>query len=232
VPKRSLNLDADGFGWDSLPLEQTAELMTVCDEIFNQNSRKLGIRNAVGLSSSLNDLVDLYILPIAKHHLGSPAFLVRSTLFDKPIESNWAVPWHQDVTIEVQEQIEVEGFGPWSVKDGLISVQPPESVLENMLTLRLHVDDTDDENGALIVDPGSHRLGKLRINDIVPKNPTVCSCEAGDILLMRPLLFHASNRSVSAKPRRVLHLDFALEPLPSPLKWRSKFPHSNEKIRL
>jgi ectoine hydroxylase-related dioxygenase (phytanoyl-CoA dioxygenase family) len=220
VPEHSLSLERDGFGWDLIPFEQTGKLMEACDEIFAQNARKFGIRNAVGLSSSLCELVDHYIHPIAQVHLSPQAFLVRSTLFDKPSDANWAVPWHQDVTIEVDQKCDADGFGPWSVKDGLISVQPPASVLEKVLTLRLHFDDTDESNGALLVEPGSHRLGKLRIGDIVAVNPVSCNCQAGDILLMKPLLFHASNRSTSQKPRRVLHLDFAFEPLPEPLKWR------------
>ena len=215
------NLESDGFAWDSIPLNQKAELQIACELIFDSNNQKFGIRNAVGLSSSLRQLCDEYLLPVARIHLHDQAFLVRSTLFDKLRGANWAVPWHQDVTIEVEHQAEVDGFGPWSLKDGLVSVQPPQHVLENMLTLRLHLDDTNEENGALLVDPGSHLLGKLRIENIAPSNPVACNCDSGDILIMRPLLFHASNRSIDSKPRRVLHLDFAFEPLPTPLMWRS-----------
>jgi ectoine hydroxylase-related dioxygenase (phytanoyl-CoA dioxygenase family) len=217
---RNWNLENDGFACDSITTNHKAELQTACELIFESNNQKFGIRNAVGLSSSLRQLCDEYLLPVARRHLHDEAFLVRSTLFDKPIGANWAVPWHQDVTIEVDQKCDADGFGPWSVKDGLISVQPPASVLEKVLTLRLHFDDTDESNGALLVEPGSHRLGKLRIGDIVAVNPVSCNCQAGDILLMKPLLFHASNRSTSQKPRRVLHLDFAFEPLPEPLKWR------------
>ena len=222
-------LEREGFAWDELPASDVALLEVICVGIFAQNSRKFGIRNVVLDSPHLRGLVDHLMLPIAQRHLHSSAFLVRSTLFDKPSQANWAVPWHQDVTIEVAEKWEIEGYGPWSIKEGLLSVQPPASILENMLTLRLHFDDTDESNGALLVEPGSHRLGKLRIDEIVPTNPTVCNCKAGDILLMKPLLFHASNQSVSAKPRRVLHLDFAFESLPSPLKWRRRFHYSLEK---
>ena len=210
----------DGYAWERLTMDATKKIAVECDEALAKNSRRFGVRDVVYQSRELESLVTEYLLPMACRYLHSRAFLVRSTLFDKPADSNWAVPWHQDVTIEVEERHEVEGFGPWSVKDGLISVQPPSSILSKMLTLRLHLDPTDEENGALLVDPGSHLNGKLKIQEIVPSDPVVCSCSAGEVLMMRPLLFHASNRSVSAKPRRVLHLDFAIEPLPKPLIWR------------
>ena len=37
----------------------------------------------------------------------------------------------------------------------------------------------------------------------------VCSAFAGDALLMRPLLLHASSRSQSNRHRRVLHIEYA-----------------------
>ena len=52
-------------------------------------------------------------------------------------------------------------FGPWSVKDGVPHVQAPAEYLEQMLAVRLHLDDADEENGALRVLVGSHRLGRL-----------------------------------------------------------------------
>jgi hypothetical protein len=46
-----------------------------------------------------------------------------------------------------------------------------------------------------------------------------CAVEAGDALLMRPLLLHASSRSTRATHRRVLHLEYAWFPLPDGLAW-------------
>lgn len=213
-------LESDGFGWEFLSQESTEAIADLCQPIFESCDKKFGIRDALHRSPELADLVDRTLLPIARRYLHPQAFVVRSTLFDKPESSNWAVPWHQDVTIEVRERHDIDGFGPWSVKDGLISVQPPSTVLEKMLTLRLHLDDTDEDNGALLVEPSSHLNGKLRIQDIISENPVICSCRAGEILMMKPLLFHASNRSISDRPRRVLHLDFAYQALPEPLTWR------------
>jgi hypothetical protein len=82
--------------------------------------------------------------------LGSNFLPVRGILFDKIPDANWKVPWHQDVTIAVQEKVEAEGFGPWSIKADVLHVQPPASILEQMLSIRLHLDDCGEENGAFV----------------------------------------------------------------------------------
>jgi ectoine hydroxylase-related dioxygenase (phytanoyl-CoA dioxygenase family) len=212
-------LSIDGYAWESVDSTTLELFSNSCQSILNSNVKSFGIRGVARQSSELGSLVINHLRPIAQKHLGPDAILVRSILFDKPLDANWAVPWHQDVTIEVQEKHEVEGFGPWSTKDGIVSVQPPSPILEQMLTLRLHLDDTDGSNGALLVDPGSHLLGKKHISDIKSAAPVTLECQAGAVLLMKPLLCHASNRSTSGKPRRILHLDFASNLLPEPLKW-------------
>lgn len=148
---------------------------------------------------------------------------VRSILFDKSEERNWPVAWHQDRTIAVSSREDVEGFGPWSVKEGIPHVVPPLSILESMITLRIHLDDTPEENGALQVCPGSHRhgvLGKEDIEEWVNKGITTIDCEAGDVLSMSPLLLHSSKRSLSPARRRILHFEYAeRDRLPSALGW-------------
>jgi ectoine hydroxylase-related dioxygenase (phytanoyl-CoA dioxygenase family) len=220
VTQTTWKLDRDGFCWDQISLSATHDIARICDLILAQEARSFGIRDVLSNSAELRRLALEAMLPLAQKYLHSEAFVVRATLFDKPSDANWSVPWHQDVTIEVAERFDVQGFGPWSIKDGLLSVQPPHEVLERMVTLRLHLDSTNSSNGALLVDPGSHTKGKLRIMDIIPTKSVSCDCEAGDVLVMNPLLFHASNRSKTTKSRRVLHLDFASEPLPAPLNWR------------
>ena len=86
---------------------------------------------------------------------------VRSILFDKTPRQNWPVSWHQDLTIAVQKEATCEGYGPWTTKEGVPHVQPPVELLEKMVTARIHLDDTDASNSALMVIPGSHRLGKI-----------------------------------------------------------------------
>lgn len=146
---------------------------------------------------------------------------VKSIYFDKPPESNWFVSYHQDLTISVDRKTEVEGFGPWTVKPGQFAVQPPLSILENNITLRIHLDDTDEQNGALRVVPGSHRKGICRPETIVWQRESEVSCNVpkGGIMLMRPLLLHASGRTTNGRQRRVIHIEFSNQELPSPLQW-------------
>jgi ectoine hydroxylase-related dioxygenase (phytanoyl-CoA dioxygenase family) len=155
--------------------------------------------------------------------LGSGSKLVRSILFSKSEERNWQVAWHQDLSIAVRELQEVEGFTSWSFKDGVPHVQPPIAVLQQMLTVRIHLDPADESNGALWVVPGSHRLGRVSAGAAAAiagkRAKHICVAGAGDALLMRPLLLHASRKITSNRPRRVIHLEFSADMLPSPLAW-------------
>jgi len=142
---------------------------------------------------------------------------VRSILFDKTPDQNWPVAWHQDLTIAVAGtpvagKGAAEEYGPWSVKEGVVHVQPPVALLEKMITLRVHLDETSRENGALKVIPGSHRLGRIAgdsIADLVDGSEVVCECRPGDVLLMSPLLLHSSSRSLTPSRRRIAHFEYA-----------------------
>jgi Phytanoyl-CoA dioxygenase (PhyH) len=148
---------------------------------------------------------------------------VRAIYFDKGPEINWLVAWHQDLTIAVRTKSDVPGYGPWSLKEGVPHVQPPVHLLEQMLTVRLHLDDCDESNGALRVIPGSHRLDRLSAEAIrrltYQQRATTCCVAAGDALLMRPLLLHSSGRSRTAGHRRVVHIEYASFALPNELQW-------------
>lgn len=154
--------------------------------------------------------------------LGSKCFAVRGIFFNKTNESNWKVVWHQDVTIAVRERKVVEEFGPWSQKDGVQHVQPPIQVLRDMLSVRLHLDESGFDNGPLRVIAGSHSEGRLSAEQIAAReknNEVVCTVPKGGALLMRPLVLHASSACQNSKPRRVIHLEFAAENLPHGLEW-------------
>lgn len=163
------------------------------------------------------------LLALARAHLPAEPKPVRAIYFDKSPMANWHVAWHQDLTLALCAEAEVPGFGPWSTKDGIPHVQPPAELLELMLTVRLHLDDADESNGALRVLPGSHCRGRLSVAQIQELRGTqtdvLCCAQAGDALLMRPLLLHASGRSTSGTHRRVLHIEYAGFELPAPLAW-------------
>ena len=88
---------------------------------------------------------------IIENIFGSNYFLVKSIYFDKPAQSNWFVAYHQDLTISVDKRIELENYGPWTVKQNQFAVQPPIEFLQNIFTIRIHLDNTDENNGALKV---------------------------------------------------------------------------------
>lgn len=161
---------------------------------------------------------------IAAGLIGEGAFPVRAVAFDKTPETNWSVAWHQDRTVAVQSRIEVKGFGPWSTKDGQLHVAPPVEVLQGMVTLRLHVDDCDDDNAPLKAALGTHRLGVVAANkaaEVAAAHPIeVCHAAAGDVWAYATLILHASERSRSAGRRRVLQVDYAAADLPGGLKWQ------------
>ena len=129
----------------------------------------------------------------------------------------------QDLTICVVARIDAAGYGPWTLKAGACHVQPPVSILENMLSVRIHLDDCDESNGALRALPGTHRLGRLTPEQIAEQQRSVslvcCAAKAGGVLLMRPLLIHASSAASKAVHRRVIHIDYASAQLDGGLQW-------------
>lgn len=152
---------------------------------------------------------------------GPAYFVVKSIYFDKPGQSNWFVAWHQDLTISVAQRAAVPGFGPWTVKQEQYAVQPPLELLEHNFTIRIHLDDTDMDNGALRVVPGSHARGLYRPETIDWNKETEvgCAVRRGGVMIMRPLLLHASSRTVNQARRRVVHIEFSKAVLPQPLQW-------------
>ena len=86
---------------------------------------------------------------IIKNIGGEDYFIVKSIYFDKPEKSNWFVSYHQDLTISVDKKIEDENFSNWTNKHNQFAVQPPKEILENIVTVRIHLDNTNEDNGAL-----------------------------------------------------------------------------------
>jgi ectoine hydroxylase-related dioxygenase (phytanoyl-CoA dioxygenase family) len=157
--------------------------------------------------------------------LGPECFAVRAIFFNKTPDSNWKVVWHQDVTIAVQQRKDVDGFGPWTMKDGVSHVQPPAEVMDGMLAVRLHLDESGPDNGPLRVIAGSHREGRFSGEQIRSRSKTgsvVCTVPKGGALLMRPLLLHASSACTVPSSRRVIHIEFAAAELPEGLNWHDR----------
>jgi len=156
------------------------------------------------------------MLALARSVAGNGAFPFRATLFDKSPNSNWLVAWHQDTALPLREKHGVEGWGPWSVKDGVIYAHAPARALEQVVALRLHLDNSNEDNGPLRVLPGTQNRGVLTDEEIHLLSeevaPAECCVGVGGVVLMRPLVIHASSKAVSSAPRRVLHIEYAAHP--------------------
>jgi ectoine hydroxylase-related dioxygenase (phytanoyl-CoA dioxygenase family) len=215
------HIEEDGYAIapDAVPEELLRELDQALD------AGQAGIRNLLGVPAvrklATSDLVRRLVGPV----LGPNAFAVRGILFNKLPGANWKVPWHQDSAIAVRERKDVPGWGPWSVKDGLLHVRPPAEVLARMLAVRVHLDDCGGQDGPLRVLPGSHRHGLFKDSQILgwPKDGTItCAVRRGDAILMSPLLLHASSSAAEPANRRVIHIEFADDELPHGMRWHER----------
>ena len=174
---------------------------------------KAGARHALGHSAVRELAWDAKLLDIARDVLGPSAFPFRATLFDKSLAANWLVVWHQDTALPLVERRDAPGWGPWSVKAGVLYAHAPARALEQLLALRIHLDHSSERNGPLRVLPGTHDRGVLDGDEIaqcateIP--PVVCVLQEGAVLAMRPLVVHASSKSIDPTPRRVLHIEYA-----------------------
>ena len=215
-------------------LEKVEHLKTEISRVTHGNGngvRRRGetyaIRNLLEACPAVRRLADSSrIRSLVCSVLGAGAFPVRSLLFDKTADANWLVPWHQDLTICVSEKREVPGYGPWSIKADQLHVQPPLAVLDRMLSVRIHLDPCGESNGPLRVIPGTHNQGRLNPAAIRraenASGCSICSVESGGILLMRPLLVHASSAAEKPAHRRVIHIDFANGDLHGGLVWQTR----------
>ena len=132
------------------------------DELAERaNSNRAGVR--LRGNRQLRDLAERGgpLPTIARCYLGSAARPVRAIFFDKKPAMNWALGWHQDRTIAVAAKHPRAGYETWTSKAGICHVEPPFSVIDRMVTIRVHIDDVDDDNAPLLIAPGSHRLGRI-----------------------------------------------------------------------
>jgi ectoine hydroxylase-related dioxygenase (phytanoyl-CoA dioxygenase family) len=160
---------------------------------------------------------------LAAQFLGKQCRAVRAILFDKTANTNWSLAWHQDRTICVKRRIDVEGYGPWTMKSGLQHVAPPFDLLSRMLTLRVHLDDVPAENSPLLIAPGSHLAGRVPIEqygDVVAHcGSYACLAEAGDVWVYATPILHASDAACVTGHRRVLQIDYSADELTGGLEW-------------
>ncbi|HEX4076586.1 MAG TPA: phytanoyl-CoA dioxygenase family protein [Candidatus Acidoferrales bacterium] len=195
-----------------LPVEQIGRLL---DDLISVNAprSRAGSRHALRHAAVRTLAENPRLTDLAREVLGRDAFPFRATLFDKSQKANWLVVWHQDTALPLRERHDHPAWGPWSVKDGVIYAHAPATALSRVLALRVHLDDSLSENGPLRVLPGTHIQGVLsddEIHQCVARISSVeCLVGKGGVVAMRPLIVHASSKSRSDVPRRVLHIEYA-----------------------
>ena len=189
------------------------ECALLANAISSAQRRRAGARNLMSNKTIESLACDSRLLRLAADTLGGSAVPFRATLFEKSKTSNWHVLWHQDRALPLTKREESVEWGPWSVKSGVLFALAPAWALERCVALRIHVDASREENGALRVIPGSHKAGVLCNQEItrtikaVPSN--VCVVGRGGVLALRPLLLHSSMKATDNQPRRVLHIEYA-----------------------
>jgi ectoine hydroxylase-related dioxygenase (phytanoyl-CoA dioxygenase family) len=206
--------DANGFEIfpDAVSPSEVASICHSLDDFVLPHSRA-GIRHALRHPAVAALANSHRLLRFAERILDGPVFAFRATVFDKSPASNWLVVWHQDTALPIQERREEPGWGPWSIKEGIVYAHAPASALEQIVALRVHLDDSRPDNGPLRVLPRSHKDGVLSddaIHQLAESNcPVECTVPSGGVLAMRPLIIHSSSKSKVAVQRRVLHIEYS-----------------------
>ncbi len=228
-------LERDGYTLlpKVFPDEAIAEMVSSLEQVFAARAdEEASIRGDEGTIYAARNVLSLWpgaanawrVVPlpdVLAAILGPNFGLVRILFFDKPPRQTWALPWHKDLTIAVRNNgLPSQHFARPTRKAGVPHVEAPQTILESMLTVRIHLDEVTEENGPLKVVPGSHRTGKALRLDIA--RPVCILAKRGEVLLLRPLLAHCSGKShpATSRHRRILHLEFAADvELPDGYAW-------------
>lgn len=191
-----------------------------------RGGRTHGARNLLQLWPKVEALVGKpKLVELLTRILGPEAGIVRGLFFDKPPGDTWALPWHRDLSVAVRHHGHIGQFRKPTTKAGVPHMEAPADLLAAMLTVRIHLNAMTDANGPLRVVPGSHRPETSATDE--EQAAVTIHCGSGDVLLMRPLLLHASGHCVPGHQghRRVLHLELApMEALPDGYTWHTFLP--------
>ena len=151
-------------------------------------------------------------IPAIQEVLPSDAVTTQCTYFHKSESNNWLVALHRDLSIPVKARVSSEDWTAWSEKEGVLFAHPPQVVLESVVAVRLHLEENTHNNSPLQVVPGSHAGATSRAERVT------CLVPRGGVLIMSPLLLHASSKLKSGT-RRVLHFVFGPHELPNKAEW-------------
>ena len=113
--------------------------------------------------------------------------------------------------------VDAPGWGPWTTKAGVLHAIAPADALETRDRAADRPRRFDGRRTARCgCCRGSHRDGvladpKRSTRRVASGTAVTCLAARGDVLLMRPLLLHASSKAATADPRRVLHVEYATD---------------------
>ena len=219
-----MTFQADGFTILSAVISPEA-----CDELIgaisNRDPRKPGSRNLLGKQVIARTAATLHRHLLDLGLLGERHRAVQCSLFAKGDGASWSVTPHQDLSVPVSERVDIPGWSGWSRKERAWFAQPPVAFLEDLIAVRLQLDEHASETGPLEVVPGSHASGRQPSASVsrYAKHRIKCLVPRGGALVMRPLLIHSSSKPHSPLHRRVLHFLYG-PPLPTGLSWASPEP--------
>ncbi len=214
--------NTDGFAF-APRIISADECKTIKQAVSDALADSAGTRNLLSSSwcQALASKISRH--PLISSALPADSVAVQCTFFEKSAAKNWLVPVHQDLSIPVAERVPYSALKGWSEKEGQLYVQAPPELLQQLLAVRLHIDDCAADDGPLQVLPGSHLDGLVSAEAAVlarqTQNRVTCIAGQGDAMLMRPLLLHSSSRSTGSSKRRVLHFLFGPNELPFGLRW-------------
>ncbi|MEM7661769.1 MAG: phytanoyl-CoA dioxygenase family protein [Pseudomonadota bacterium] len=205
----SEGLEREGFVWFRGLLDEKSchEMEETSDSDVSPGSR------AAPNSSFARSIAANLALNAAAESLGYSPAPVRILSFVKSDSMNWALPWHQDRVVAVEDKADIEGYSNWAKKDGVWHCEPPVEILEKMIFARIHLDPADAANGCLEIAPGTHELGVIPADEAskiaAEADTRYCAAERGDVLFVKALTLHRSSASEMANPRRAIRVDYA-----------------------
>ena len=179
----------------------------------NIERTKAGARHVLAQPAVRELANDRRLMTLASEFVGPAPMPFHATLFDKSAAANWLVVWHQDTALPLRARIDDPEWGPWSNKAGVLYAHAPAWALEQVVALRVSLDDSTSTNGPLRVLPATHRGGVFTAEEITrlaaTTTPVECVVQSGGVVAMRPLTIHSSSKSIDSRPRRVLHIEYA-----------------------
>lgn len=207
-------MHSDDPGFQVIPAAlRESDFEPIVETFENADRTRAGMRHLLQSAAVRRLAEDPRLVRLAAQFIGGSPVPFKATLFDKSPTSNWLVAWHQDVSLPIRARVDADGWGPWSIKAGQLYANAPADALAHVVALRVHLDDSTPDNAPLRVLPATHCLGRLsgeRIRQLAQEiKPVECVVSLGGVVAIRPLAVHASSKSRSPRPRRVLHIEYA-----------------------